>query len=145
MKKEAIEKLSAKNFRRVVGVKRETFKEMIEVVSAAMVIKKVKGGRPNKLDIPSMILMTLEYLREYRTYVTIGLSYDLSESNAYKTIVWVEDVLIASGRFSLPGKKALLDSENEFEIILVDATESPINRPKNKQKKYYSGKKKGIR
>ena len=49
--------------------------------------------------------MTLEYLREYRTYFHIGKSYGVSESYAYKIIKWVEDVLIKDGSFALPGKK----------------------------------------
>ena len=77
-----------------------------------------------------MLLMTLEYLREYRTYLHIATSYGLAESNTFETIRWVENTLIKSKEFKLPGKKVLLKSENEFEIILIDATESPIERPK---------------
>ena len=74
--------------------------------------------------------MGLEYLWEYRTYLSISRSYGLSESNTFETIKWVEDTLIKSGKFSLPGKKALLKSDVEYEVILIDATESPIQRPK---------------
>jgi hypothetical protein len=77
-----------------------------------------------------MLLMTLEYLREYRTYLHIGKSYGVSESNAYKIIKWVEYTLIKSKVFSLPGRKALLKSDMKYEVILVDATETPIQRPK---------------
>ena len=77
-----------------------------------------------------MLLMTLEYLREYRTYFHIGQSYGLSESNAYQTIKWVEDTLIKDGTFSLPGRKSLLKSDMEYEVVLIDATETPIERPK---------------
>ena len=31
---------------------------------------------------------------------------------------------------ALPGKKTLLDDESEVEVILIDATENPIQRPK---------------
>ena len=79
--------------------------------------------------------MTLEYLREYRTYFHIGQSYGIGESNAYQAIRWSEDQLIRSKAFSLPGRKALLKSENEFEVILIDATESPIERPKKNKKR----------
>jgi hypothetical protein len=96
--------------------------------------------------------MTLEYLREYRTYFHLGQSYGISESACNRNCRWIEDALIKSKKFSLPGKKALLKSNAEFEVILIDATESPIERPKkrirlkkrirnrnNRQKKYYSG------
>ena len=69
-------------------------------------------------------------MREYRTYAHIGASYALSESNAFANIRWIENVLIRSKEFRLPGKKALLKNDDEIEIILIDATESPIERPK---------------
>ena len=76
--------------------------------------------------------MALEYLREYRTYFHLGRSYGLSESACYRACRWVEDALIRSGKFSLPGKKALLKSDVEYELILVDASETPIEQPKKK-------------
>ncbi|MBA2306950.1 hypothetical protein H0W26_02355 [Candidatus Dependentiae bacterium] len=69
------------------------------------------------------------------------MSYGLSESNTYATIKWVEDTLIKSKEFHLPGRKALLKSDRELKVVLIDVTESPIERPK-KQKQFYSGKKK---
>ena len=80
-------------------------------------------------------VMALEYLREYRTYFHLGCSYGLSESACYRACRWVENVLIKSGEFSLPGKKELLKSDMEYEVILIDATESPIERPKKKSER----------
>ena len=122
--------LKAASFRRLSGVKRTTFERMLEILRVAEIKKKRQGGRPHKLILEDRLLMALEYLREYRTYFHIGQSYGISESNAYQAIRWIEDQLIRSKAFSLPGRKALLKSENEFEIILIDATESPIERPK---------------
>jgi len=34
----------------------------------------------------------------------------------------------------LPGKKALLKSDNELKVILIDASETPIERPKKRVK-----------
>jgi len=129
-KYEEVKKLNDKVFRRLTGVKIQTFEKMVEVLRSAHKEKKSKGGRPNKLSIEDMLLMALEYLREYRTYLHIGKSYGISESNAYQNIKWVEDTLIKSGEFSLPGKKALVKSDMEYEIVLIDATETPIERPK---------------
>ena len=122
--------MKEKDFRRQTGVKIETYEKMLEIVKEAHRAKKAKGGRKNKISVEKMVLMTLEYLREYRTYFHIGKSYGVSESYAYKIIKWVEDVLIKDGSFALPGKKALLKNENEHEVILIDATETPIERPK---------------
>jgi hypothetical protein len=75
-------------------------------------------------------LATLEYLREYRTFSHITASYGVAESNIYRTIKWVEDTLIKEGTFSLPGKKSLLSSNIEYEVVYIDATEISIERPK---------------
>ena len=74
--------------------------------------------------------MALEYIREYRTYFHVSQSYGLSESTAYDTIRWIEDTLIKHPDFALPGRKALLKSDAEHEVVLIDATKSPIQRPK---------------
>jgi DDE superfamily endonuclease len=130
MRWEVINKLAADEFRRLTGVKKPTFEEMVKILQAARAQKKLRGGRKNKLSIEETLLMTLEYLREYRTYFHVSKSYGISEGYAYKTIRWVEDTLIKSKVFSLPGRKALLKSDVEYELVLVDASEHPIHRPK---------------
>lgn len=130
MRYEQLAGLEGEKFRRLTGVKRSTFEKMVEILQPANAIKYVKGGRPSKLSIEDQLLMALEYIREYRTYFHTGKSYGVSESSAYKTIKWVEDTLIKHPDFALPGRKALLKSDHEFEVVLIDATESPIERPK---------------
>ncbi|MFH1644547.1 MAG: IS5 family transposase [bacterium] len=142
MKFEKIKDFNESKFRRITGAKRTTFNKMVEIITTADAIKKAKGGRPNSLTIEDRILMTLEYLREYRTYAHIAASYGLSESNTFENIRWIEDTLIKCEEFNLPGKKELSKSDTEYEVILIDATEIPIERPKKKQHLYYSGKKK---
>lgn len=134
MRWETINKLAADEFRRLTGVKKPTFEEMVKILQAARAEKKLRGGRKNKLSIEETLLMTLEYLREYRTYFHVSKSYGMSEGYAYKTIRWVEDTLIKSKKFSLPGRKALLKSEVEYEVVLVDASEHPVQRPKKNKK-----------
>ena len=134
MRRLAAEDPKAEKFRRLTGVYPETFNKMLEILTEAHRLKKSKGGRPNKLTMEKMLRMALEYWREYRTYFHIGAAYGLSESNAYQTIRWIEDVLIKDGTFALPGKKALLDEDAEYEAILPDATETPIERPKRGRK-----------
>lgn len=128
-------------FKQTVGVTKATFNAMVETLKEAYRKRHSKhNGRHRKLCVEDMLLAALEYLYEYRTYECIGASYGLSKPNIYKTIKWVEDELIASGLFSLPGKRVLTDETN-IEVIIVDTTETPINRPKKGQKHYYSGKK----
>ena len=70
------------------------------------------------------------YYREYRSQFHIGITYQISESRVCEIIDEMERILITDKRFHLPGKKALLKQENQFEVVLVDVTESPIERPK---------------
>lgn len=90
------------------------------------------------------ILMTLEYLREYRTYFHIAKDWGVYESTAFRVIRKVEDILIKSSIFKLPGKKKLLDSEAEHKVIVIDVTESTIERPKKTRKDTIQEKKETI-
>ena len=127
-----LEEFSEKQFRRLTGVQRGTFEKMVVVLLEAQQRRYRKAGRKGTLSIEDKLLMALEYLREYRTYFHLGRSYGVSESACYRACRWVEDVLIKSGVFSLPGKKELLKSDMEYEVILIDASESAIERPKKK-------------
>lgn len=129
MKYEEAKALTANDFKRLSGVYPETFSEMVEIVQKNQVNKKV-SGRPNKLSLENQILMTLEYLREYRTYFHIGKSWGVYESTAFRIIQKIENILIQSGKFKLPGKKKLIDSDQGLNTIVIDVTESPIERPK---------------
>ena len=122
--------LSDELFRRLTGVKRAVFEKMMAILRTADALKRAKGGRKSKLCLEDQLLLTLEYWREYRTYFHIAQSYGVSESSAYKTVRWVEDVLIKHPDFALPGRKALTKSDMDYEIVLIDATESPVERPK---------------
>ena len=130
MKYQKIKDLGEEQFRRLTGVKKATFFRMGEILKVSDQTKKSRGGRKNKLCLEDQLLMALEYLREYRTYFHISQSYGVSESTAYKTIKWVEDTLIKHPDFALPGKKALVKSDVGYEVVLVDVTETPVERPK---------------
>lgn len=145
MKFEMIKELDDEKFRRLMGVKRPTFDKMVLILHQANKDKKVYGGRKNKLSIENMLLMTLEYIREYRTYFHISQSYGVSESTAYKTVRWIEDTLIKHRDFALPGRKALLKSDVAYDVILIDATETPIERPKKSKSTFILGRRKSTR
>ena len=139
MRYETVKVLKDEEFKRSTGVQRSTFEQMLEVVETGL----RNFGRPSKLSRADQLLMTLMYWREYRTEFHIGLTYGVSESTVCRTIKKVENVLIQSKQFHLPGKKALQPSETVIEIVLVDATEQPIERPK-KDKNGISAAKRGV-
>ncbi len=145
MKYENIKNYSEQRFRQVTGVLPDTFDAMVTELKKAVPNRENRlGGRPQVLSIEDKLLMTLEYYKEYRTYDCIAASYGVGKGTVSRTINWVENVLIVSGLFKLPGKKVLTNNNLEIEVIVVDTTETPIERPKNRQKKYYSGKKNDI-
>jgi hypothetical protein len=142
MRYKKIKNLSDNSFRRRTGVKRETFRRMLSVLRIHEMNRKSKAGRPSKLPIEDQLLMALEYWREYRTYFHIGTSYGVSESTCYAIVINIENIFIKNEIFHVPGKKELIKPDAEFLTVLIDATETPCERPKKKQKKNYSGKKK---
>ena len=126
MRYETIKNLNAADFKRLTGVQPETFEKMLAVIQKGL----RTFGRPAKLSRADQLLMTLMYWREYRTEFHIAQSYGISESTVCRTIRKVEDTLVRSKEFRLPGRKALQPSDTIFEIVLVDVSEQPIERPK---------------
>jgi len=122
-------KLKDEEFKLLIGVTKEAAAAMIEILEEAYRAKHRRRGRHSKLSIDEMFTMTMEYWRQYPTMFELGFDYGVSKSVVHDIIVWVEDTLINSGKFKLPGKKVLCE-DNDIEIVLVDVTESPIERPK---------------
>ena len=137
-----LKELGNKKFRRFVGTKRKTFTSMLKILTLSKVASPKKGGRPPKLCIEDMLLVTLQYWREYRTYFHVGVSFGISESTVFNIVRWVESVLIKDSSFRLPGRKALFTEMTE--CILIDATECPIERPKKARSIIVQAKRKGI-
>ena len=126
MRYETIKQLKEADFKRLTGVQRATFGTMLAVVEKGL----RDFGRPTKLSRADQLLMTLMYWREYRTEFHIAQSYGISEATVCRTIRKVENILVRSGKFRLPGKKALQSSDTVFEVVLVDVSEQPVERPK---------------
>jgi len=129
MNREEIINQNEEDFKRYTGIPTWMFWEMTAILIRAKREKAARGGRKTKLRCWEMLLMALEYWREYRTFFHVGVSYGVSESNCWKIVVWIEDTLMKSGEFRLPGKSALLTNEIT-ESVLIDTTEREIERPK---------------
>lgn len=72
----------------------------------------------------------------------IGSSWGVSEATVYSIVRWVEDYLMRCGQFRLAGKKQLVRGFGKPQVVVMDVTENPIERPKCRQRQFYSGKKK---
>ena len=127
-----IQHIKANDFRRLVGVNRSVFEQMVSVVCEykEQHRKHKSRGRPPKLSIADQVLAMLMYYREYRTFFHVGSSYGLSEGQCYRVVTKIESILLSSKSFHIPGKKKLTDGGMEFAVVIVDVTESPVERPK---------------
>ena len=126
---ERVMRLNRASFRRRTGVYPEVFWEMHEALEQWAAGKK-KSGRPPALTLREQLVLALEFWREYRTYFHLGQDWGIHETTAQRAVERVEDALLASGRFSLPGKQTLRGEEQVWTAVLVDASEIPCERPK---------------
>ena len=140
MRYEKVKNLKDGDFKRFCGVKKETYLMMCQTVSEAISLEK--RGRKSDLSIEDQVLLPLSYWREYRTMFHLGQEYGLHESNVSRAIQKVENILIKCGKFSLPGKRRLLE-ENGLNYTIVDVTEITVERPKKSKSDVTTEKRSG--
>ena len=140
------ERLSDKDFKQIIGVKKATFEAMVKILKEAYARKpkKWRGGRKKKLTMENQLLMTLKYLRQYVTQKELAFEFEIGEATVCNTIRWVEDILIKDGSFSLPGKKVPIE-DDKIEVVLVDVTECPVERPQKNKENGTPAKRNGTR
>lgn len=130
MRYRTVKGLGEAAFRRATGVKRATFDGMLKILRPAEQQRRKRGGPKPRLTLSDRLLMALMYLREYRTYFHVGQTYGVSEAACFRSCRWIEETLMHSGAYRLPGRKVLLASDVVFEAVLIDVTETPVERPK---------------
>ena len=136
--------LKDSEFKLLMGITKTTANDMIVLLKQAYLAKHRRRGRHSKLSVEDMLTMALKYWRQYPTFFELGFEYGVAKSTAHDVVVWVEDVLIRSKKFSLPGKKVLLSDGSGIEVVLVDVTEQQIERPKKSKTDTIVGKRSGI-
>jgi hypothetical protein len=102
---EVMKKIGDVQFRRLYGYTKATMKMMVDILREAYAAKHRRRGRNAKLDVADMLLLACKYWREYVTFLSLATEFGVAESTAHDITVWVENVLIKSGKFGLPGKK----------------------------------------
>jgi hypothetical protein len=111
------------------------------------------AGRPYSNCAADRLLMALMWLRVYPTYEVLGFFFALHKRNAQLNVIAALEVLDALSDFPFdrPGpdrKKARSAAEVMAAFpavrVIIDAKEQRINKPQGeeRQKPYYSGKKK---
>lgn len=97
-----------------------------------------KRGIEAEFTVANPLLLTLEYLRQYPTLLSLGFSYGISESYANKIFHKIQAVLATVVGLKNPAKLKYKD----VKTVIVDVTAQPIERPKKDQQLYYNGAKK---
>lgn len=120
-----------KVFKRLTGVDKDLFNQMVAVVRQAYHNRKYKG-RPHSLSFEDQVLMTLNYLRTYKSQLELARIYNLSDSNVNRTIIKVENLLMQSGLFDLPKRSFKPSNTNDtvFDYVVIDVTEVACQRLK---------------
>jgi hypothetical protein len=122
--------LGPEEFRRYCGVKPKIFEELVSALRPILPKAGQRGGQPGFI-VEDQLLITLEYWREYRTQFHIAQSRETSEATVCRTIRRVEDALAQAGYSHLPGQKSLVQEDGgAYERIVIDVSETPIERPK---------------
>ena len=126
---EAIHALPEADFRRLLGVKRVTYTAMLAELERRHAAKK-KPGRPPVLGLEKQLVLALQFWREYRTQYHLAAEWDIQESTVRRTIERVENTLVKSGAFALPARPKAGGADQQWEVVIVDVTERPVERPK---------------
>ena len=140
-----IKKLKARPvvFLRLTGVSIQDFEKIREkckpLWEKKVQSRKKVSGRPYGLkDLEHHILRLLLYYRCYTSQLFLGFLFNVDDSCVCRSIKRLEPIMASV----MALKKDRTLTEEELSEVIVDCTEQPIQRPKKRQKKYYSGKKK---
>lgn len=129
-------------FLRTTGVSYATFVIILEKVEECVEQFKEQNplhrrGRKGSLSLSQTLLLTLMYLRQYHTFLSLGQAFSVSESYAHKRYCYMRGVLVQV--LDMPA--GLLAPAGPLKVA-VDVSEQPVERPLKGQRGYYSGKKK---
>jgi hypothetical protein len=114
--------------------------------------RAVGGGDTFDLGPADQLLLTVVWLRHYPTQEVLGYLFGASDSTALRAVRRFLPLLERSGKdtMRMPGpgrgrRKALpaLLADTPGLAVLVDTFEQRVQRPRRRQRAYYSGKKKG--
>ena len=126
--------------RRISGVKCEKFEKIAERIRPAwraVQKRKLVAGRPYEIgDLREHLLLLLIYYRTYTTHLFLAQIFHVDEATICRAIRRIAPL----AEQILKIKPERLLSEESLKLLIVDATEQRIERPKN-QRDYYSGKK----
>ena len=136
----------SKDYLRQIGITEKQFALLLDKleqeIKNELQINKIKnrGVSSKTMTTELRLLLTLNYLRHYTTFSSLGTMFGISESYANKIFHKTVDYLL---KFIRPKKTNELSLDDVCTVV-IDVAEQEIERPVKKQKSYYSGKKNDI-
>ncbi|MDR1268398.1 MAG: transposase family protein, partial [Planctomycetaceae bacterium] len=112
-------KQSDRQFKKVFGVTKPTFFQLLSILRVADAEHHKFGGRPSRIFLETKLLWTLQYWREYRTMEHLAYEYNTVVSPIHDEIVWIENALIQDGTFCLQGKQILQNPDSPYQAVAV--------------------------
>jgi hypothetical protein len=150
-------------FRNLTGVTVAVFDQLLEDLRPAFAADRRRrldrpdrkralgGGDDFDLEPDDQFLLTIFWLRHYPTQEVLGYLFGVSDSTAKRAVDRCLPLLEAAGRDTMrmpdPGRgrrknlSALLKDTPDVAVV-IDTFEQAVQRPRKRQKRFYSGKKK---
>jgi hypothetical protein len=149
-----------KETKRLIGITFQQFNQLIDLAKVAEKKLKIElekqktrinargAGARQKLSVADQILLSLDYLRQFETFQSLGVKFEVSESTAnnifHKWLPIFVSLLPASLLEEVTARPSDLEWVKEIlcnSELIIDSTEQPIERPVDKeiQKQFYSG------
>jgi hypothetical protein len=138
-------------FRRLTGLDSSTFAALLPQVEQAWLDtqqrRRQRPGRRRRpgagpkfaLSVADQLLVLLIYYRTYVSHVFLAFLFAVDDATICRTLRRIEPLL--AGIFRIPERRVELQ-EDEIRELFFDGTERPTRRPKRRQRRCYSGKKK---
>jgi hypothetical protein len=138
-------------FRRLTGLDLAAFRILLPQLEQAWADaqqrRRQRPGRRRRpgagpkfaLDVADQLLVLLIYYRTYVSHVFLAFLFAVDDATICRTIRRLEPLL--AGLFRIPERRVELQ-EDEIRELFFDGTERPTRRPRKRQRRCYSGKKK---
>jgi hypothetical protein len=120
---ERIKNVEETDYPPLLGVDKQTFDKMHEILLDEYTVLHKLGGKPPTLTVLDKLIITLGYWRDSKTYRNIALEYGVGKSAIGNAVVWVENTLSKDKAFPLPPKRAAQRMESTVGTAAADAAE----------------------
>jgi hypothetical protein len=137
-------------FRRLTGLDPAAFRALLPRVEQAWLDaqrrrrqrpgrrRRPGAGRKFALSVADQLLALLIYYRTYVSHVFLAFLFAVDDATVCRTLRRIEPLL--AGIFRIPERRVELQPD-EIRELFFDGTERPTRRPKRRQRRCYSGKK----